>query len=333
MIDKSHAADAFVVGEQGTYTIGVTNDGPSPSVGTADDPVTVTDTLPAGLAPASVSATGWDCTTVDQTVTCEFVGEVASGSSFPAIAITVDVGTAAEGGVTNTATVTPGVTHDPDPTDDEDEDPTDITPSADLTITKTVDDDTVDAGGTATYRLVVGNDGPSAAEGPIVVTDTLPLGLVPDTAGGTGWSCTVAGQVITCETAGPLADGATLPEIVATATVGATAELELVNTATVTSETPDPDETDNTDDAEVNARRVANLVIDKSHAADAFVVGEQGTYTIGGGQRRPVAERRHGGRSGHGDRHPPGRPDPGVGVGPGLGLHHRRPDGHLRVRR
>ena len=112
---------------------------------------------------------------------------------------------------------------------------------ADLTITKTVDDDTLDATETATFRLVVGNDGPNPADGPIVVTDTLPAGLVPDTAGGTGWSCTTAAQVVTCETAGPLASGDTLPEIVVTATVSATADPTLTNTASVTSETFDPD--------------------------------------------------------------------------------------------
>ncbi len=61
-IQKSDAGATFDVGQNATYTIRVSNSGPTNEVG----PVTVTDTLPAGLRLVSVTGSGapsaWDCT-------------------------------------------------------------------------------------------------------------------------------------------------------------------------------------------------------------------------------------------------------------------------------
>jgi uncharacterized repeat protein (TIGR01451 family)/LPXTG-motif cell wall-anchored protein len=278
VIDKSHAASAFVVGEQGSYTIGVANQGPSPSVGTASAPITVTDTLPTGLTPVSVDATGWDCTIVDQTVTCEHVGTVAAGSSLPPISVTVDVGTAAEGGVTNTATVTPGETHDPVEPNDTDEDPTDITPSADLSLVKTSGGSFV-VGEQGTFTFTVHDDGPSAAASPITVTDTLPTGLTYVSSTSTdGWACAAVGQDVTCTLAEAFASGRT-SAVTITVDVDATVDPDVVNTATVTSPTLDPDPDDNTSGTDDPSTPTVDLVIDKHHTGD-LLVGATGTYLV-----------------------------------------------------
>ncbi len=86
-ITKTHSG-SFVEGQSGTYTITVSNLGPGPTVGT----VTVTDTLPAGLLALSMSGSGWTCNT--STVSCTRSSVLASNASYPAITLTVLVGSA-----------------------------------------------------------------------------------------------------------------------------------------------------------------------------------------------------------------------------------------------
>lgn len=98
-IAKSHSG-TFVVGMQGAYTIRVTNNGPNDDPG----PITVTDTLPAGLTYVSGTGTNWSCTP-GAPVTCTHTGTATSGSSLPDLILTVDVAAAAAPSVTNTASV------------------------------------------------------------------------------------------------------------------------------------------------------------------------------------------------------------------------------------
>ena len=68
-----------------------------------------------------------------------------------------------------------------------------MTTSADLSVTKAHAGQLV-AGGTGTWTIDVANHGPSVAQGPITVTDTLPAGTSFVSATGTGWTCTGSGQ-------------------------------------------------------------------------------------------------------------------------------------------
>ena len=47
------------------------------------------------------------------------------------------------------------------------------------------------------------NSGSSPTSGPVTLTGTLPLGLTPTAATGSGWSCTVTGRTVTCTEATP----------------------------------------------------------------------------------------------------------------------------------
>ncbi len=65
-IIKSHP-DPVIQGERGLpFTLLVSNNGTGPTSGT----VTVTDTLPAGLALVDASGSGWNCVIAAATVTC-----------------------------------------------------------------------------------------------------------------------------------------------------------------------------------------------------------------------------------------------------------------------
>jgi hypothetical protein len=51
---------------------------------------------------------------------------------------------------------------------------------------------------TTTWTLSVRNDGPGSAPGPITLVDVLPGSLAPVEANGSGWSCDISGQTVTC---------------------------------------------------------------------------------------------------------------------------------------
>jgi uncharacterized repeat protein (TIGR01451 family) len=105
IISKSHTG-SFVQGNNATYTITVSNSGIAATSGA----VTMTDTLPAGLTPASIGGAGWTCPTAPLTspITCTRSDALAAGSSYPSITLTVSVAPNAAASVTNTATVSGG---------------------------------------------------------------------------------------------------------------------------------------------------------------------------------------------------------------------------------
>lgn len=114
-VDKSHTG-VFTQGQSGAqYSLVVSNAGPAPSNGL----VTVTDTLPAGLAATAIAGTGWTCTLASKSCTRSDV--LAASASYPAIILTVDVAVDAATDLTNTATVSGG--GDGDLTNNSDTDP------------------------------------------------------------------------------------------------------------------------------------------------------------------------------------------------------------------
>jgi uncharacterized repeat protein (TIGR01451 family) len=89
-------------------------------------------------------------------------------------------------------------------------------------------------GATGTYSVVVSNVSPSMlTSGTVTVTDTLPTGLTPTAASGTGWSCTVAAPTVTCTRADALGVGASYPTITVTVSVSQTAANQVTNTGMV----------------------------------------------------------------------------------------------------
>ncbi|MGH2670604.1 MAG: SdrD B-like domain-containing protein, partial [bacterium] len=107
-LTKTHSGN-FTVGSPGTYILGVQNIGGVPTSG----PITVTDTLPPGLAfvPAGSGGVSWSCSAVGQIVTCASSVVIPSASPHPnALTIVVNPSAAALAAspVTNTATVSGG---------------------------------------------------------------------------------------------------------------------------------------------------------------------------------------------------------------------------------
>jgi uncharacterized repeat protein (TIGR01451 family) len=144
---KSHTA-SFYQGQVGaTYSLTVSN-----VAGTASNGiVTVVDSLPASLTATAISGNGWSCTLA--TVTCTRSDSLAVGASYPVIALTVSVAANAPASVTNTATLSGG--GDSNNANNTASDPTVITPPPDFSITASPSTDTVVAGHTGSFTLVL----------------------------------------------------------------------------------------------------------------------------------------------------------------------------------
>ncbi|HVW86967.1 MAG TPA: DUF1349 domain-containing protein [Bryobacteraceae bacterium] len=226
-ITKSHAG-AFTQGGTGSYTLTANNAG----TGTTNGTVTVTDTLPAGLTPTTATGAGWSCGLAGQTATCTRSDPLAGARSYPAITITVNVAANAPASLTNTASVAGG--GELNTTNDSAADPTAINgvSAPDMTISKSHTGNFTQ-GGTGAYTLTASNAGNGPSAGTVTVTDTPPAELVPATASGSGWTCGIAGQTVTCTRSDPLNAGASYPAIALTVNVSASAPASVTNTATV----------------------------------------------------------------------------------------------------
>lgn len=94
----------LIVGSNTTYTLTASNV-TGAAIEREDNPITVTDVLPAGLGFVSATGTGWTCGATGQTVTCTRPPTLLAGASAPPITLTVAVGAAAFPSIVNTALV------------------------------------------------------------------------------------------------------------------------------------------------------------------------------------------------------------------------------------
>ncbi|MCV2485268.1 gliding motility-associated C-terminal domain-containing protein [Flavobacterium sp. SH_e] len=162
-----------LVGSQVTFSLQVNNAGPQ-----ATDNVTVTDLLPSGYTYASYTATAGS---YDALTGLWSVGSMPVASNHT-LQITAVVNAA--GNYTNTAEITASSQPDPDSTpnngitteDDYAEATTaPIVQSADLSLTKTVNNANPLVGSPVTFEVIVTNNGPQDTSG-VTVTDLLPSG-------------------------------------------------------------------------------------------------------------------------------------------------------------
>ncbi|MGJ5818391.1 hypothetical protein [Paludibaculum fermentans] len=103
---------------------------------------------------------------------------------------------------------------------------------ADLTVSMS-DGGSVPVGGQLVYTVTVTNIGQASSSGTTTVSDILPTGLSFFSASGAGWTCAVAGQVVTCTSSTVIAAGGS-STITIRSTVLAAAVPAVSNVATVT---------------------------------------------------------------------------------------------------
>ena len=107
--------------------------------------------------------------------------------------------------------------------------------ASDVTITKTHQPASMGVLSTTGYfTLTPSNVGSIATNSVITITDTMPAGLTPTSATGSGWNCLVAGQTVSCTSTAVIASGTSGNNITVHVTVGAGLSGQiLINSATI----------------------------------------------------------------------------------------------------
>ncbi|TCS36504.1 putative repeat protein (TIGR01451 family) [Paucimonas lemoignei] len=256
-----------------TYTAAVTNLGPNSASNVA-----VAVTLSPNVTYQSAGGSGWTCGASGQVVTCTR----ASGAvgTLPDISIGVKQTGAVTGTITTTGVVTiSGSATDYNNSNDSSTANVTVTTGTDLAITKTASTATPASGQAMSFTLLPRNLGPFAATS-VAVTDTLPAGFSGIGASGTGWSCGVAGQTVTC-TAASYAVGAS-NNITVTATAPTVlSTTPFTNTAQITSATPDPHSGNDSGSASVTVLPDGvDLSITKSRSPNPVAQGSNITNTL-----------------------------------------------------
>ena len=269
LVIKSDDPDPVVAGEDLTYTLHVTNQGPSPVTG-----ATVTDTLPAGVTFKTVAATQGSGSHEGGTVTVN-LGRLESGGT-ATITIVVNVHASTTGSLLNQAVVT-GDNIDPVPLNNSDDEPTQVIQEIDLAIDKTDTPDPVVAGQQLTYTLLVTNHGPSNASG-VTIADTLPAG-VSFVTGTASQGTVAASQGVVTASLGNLAVGAQAT-VTLTVAVSSSARGVLLNEANVAGNETETDLTNNTDEVSTQISTLIDLAIDKTGSPDSVTPGQRLTYTL-----------------------------------------------------
>jgi len=270
VIAKSGPA-TVLAGNDVTYTITVTNNGPSDATD-----VTIYDALPDGVHLGSATPTSGSCTQHQNNITCE-LGTIANGS-YENIMVIVRVPKQFEDGteLTNTACIA-----DTDNCDETTTTVTGVTPEADLNVVKTDSPDPIRAGDELTYTVTVTNDGPEESTD-VVLTDMLPSNINFVSATPEQGSCSEETGIVNCNL-GNIASGSSVNIIIVVnpLTNGqTTGYVEISNFTSVTASTSDPHGKDNSASTTTIVTPNADLSIAKTDSPDPVLAGYQLTYTV-----------------------------------------------------
>jgi uncharacterized repeat protein (TIGR01451 family) len=281
-ITKTDGQTAAVPGTPATYTIVARNNSATLTVNGA----AVTDTFPAGFTAVTWScapSAGSSCNGGGGTGNiARAVNLLPGGTATFTAAGTIAPG--ATGTLVNTATVAaPAGIGDPTPANNTATDTDTLTPTGDLSVTKTDGQATEVPGTPVTYTIVVTNPGPSTMSA-VSVADTFPAAVT-----GVGWTCAGSGGA-TCAApagAGNIATTVTLPPagsatFTATGTVAPTATGSLANTATVAAAagSTDPNLANNSATDTDTLTPTADLTVTNTDGQATAVPGTGVDYTI-----------------------------------------------------
>jgi uncharacterized repeat protein (TIGR01451 family) len=260
-----HAPGVVLPGSTVTYTIVVTNTGPSAA------PVAIQDTLASGVGFVAAGGSGWSCSYLAPTVTCNHPAPLSAGAS-ASVMITVTAPITSSTVFTNAADGFAGAF----PGGPFASNVVTLTTAAnaDLRLSKTATPSPVFAGQLVTYVVSVQNAGPDVANN-VVITDVFQggatfSGVIATSGGVTLQSSTSTAVTFTVSSLGVGSSA------VMTYTVVAPASGVITNTATVTSDAVDPAPTNNVFSTTTPVTPVANLSISK---AQSFITGITGTIT------------------------------------------------------
>ena len=276
-IVKSESPAPAVAGQPLTYTLTVTNNGPSNATG-----VTVTDPLPAALSFVSATPSQGSVERVNGVLTIH-LGNLADGAS-ATTTVVATVAAATSGTVTNTATVTGNET-DPNLANNTSTVVTPLSAQTDLQIAKSGSPDPVKAGQQLTYTLTSRNNGPSNATG-VTVVDTLPAGVSFVSGSSSRGTVSFANGTVTVGL-GNLAVGATASSTIIVG-VNSTTTGNITNTAVISGNESDTNLANNrasvTTEVDqpvvIQGNPDIDLAITKAALPNPVDVGSNLTYTL-----------------------------------------------------
>ncbi len=236
VITKTDGVSTYTPGTVTTYTVVVSNVGPSDVLG-----ATITDAVPTGTtwSYTSTGATGTSGHTASGSGDINDVVTIPSGASIT-YTVTVTIPSGFTGDLVNIAQVAkPAYITDPTPANNSATDTDTQSSRADLAIVKTIAVPRPEVGANVTFTLTVTNNGPSAATG-VKVNDPLPAGysFVSDN----GATAATYDETTGLWTIGAMAlNGTASLQIIATINTTGT----YVNTASVSGDQTDPISTNN----------------------------------------------------------------------------------------
>ncbi len=251
-ISESPGSTSVIQGGQITYTITVTDSGPSGATTPSWTQATPTNTTFASVTPAA----GWTCGTKPAVggtgnVTCTDGSDLANAASAMfTLVVNVPTTVAVNTTITGSATVS-STTGDPNMNNTATPATVTVTAGADLAITDTAGATTVPSSGTITYTITVTNNGPSTAAAPTWTT-TIPTNTTfASGTAATGWTCTTpavgATGTVSCTDGSTFTKTSTATFTLVVTVPGTVAVGTIITApaATVTSTTGDPTSTNN----------------------------------------------------------------------------------------
>jgi len=273
MIDKSDDPDPVIAGQNMTYKLVVTNNGPAQATG-----VQVIDSLPTGVSFINASSTQGGCSAG---VHC-LIGDMGV-TDVVTITINVNVDSDQTTGLSNFAFVS-SLNPDTIPSNNDDTELTTVNLFADLKGVKTSTPEIATPGSSLSYEIVVTNLGPSLAQN-VHMADYLPIELENGTAQSSQGTCRVTGPFVECNL-GDIAAGAEA-FLTVVGTVSSSATGTLTNRLRVTCQPYEepyepeyPTCPNNIQDLDTPVSANADLSIVKGVSSTLVTAGETFTYTI-----------------------------------------------------
>ncbi|WP_339315066.1 DUF11 domain-containing protein [Paenibacillus sp. FSL R10-2734] len=266
-IVKTSSSDPVVPGQLLTYSVVVSNEGPSDATD-----VIVTESVPSQLENVEFS--------IDGGVTFNpWLGSYTIGTLGNSFGLTIifrgTVINSASDAISNTVTVSSS-TQDPDPANNTSTNHTPISVYADISVVKTASPNPVSPGQLLTFTVVVSNNGPSNAEN-VTLIDAV-SNVLSNVEFSTNEGTTFApwGGSLSI---GTLANGASIT-ILIRGMVSSYSSGPVTNTAIVNTTTPDLNPANNTSTVTLNVSETANLSIVKFGCPDQACPGQLLTYSI-----------------------------------------------------
>jgi uncharacterized repeat protein (TIGR01451 family) len=265
-IAKTSSADSIPAGGSLTYTLTVTNLGPSTST-----QAVITDTLPTGLTLIASSTVGASCVG-NSVITCTF-GSIAPGAD-ASVMLTTQVAEANLGTIINTAVISASTPQDPVSSNNSASTTTTILAS-DIEVSKTASVETLVAGQEVTYTIKVKNIGDATATG-VTLSDALPGGLILVSAIATQGSCDLS---VSCALGDIPVSSVVDVTIIAGVSLGVSGQI--VNTVSASSTSFDRSTGNNQASVTVSVTPApADLEITKTAPLGPITTGNEIVYTI-----------------------------------------------------